>query len=101
MKSNKSIQKWLSVLLLFTSLVSFSQKKIWDETKAEKKERMAWWTDARFGMFIHWGLYAQPARHEWVKSKERMSNEDYQKYFDVFNPDLFDPTDWAKQAKAG
>ena len=100
MKSNKSIQKWLSVLLLFTSLVSFSQKKIWDETKAEKKERMAWWTDARFGMFIHWGLYAQPARHEWVKSKERMSNEDYQKYFDVFNPDLFDPTDWAKQAKA-
>ncbi len=50
-------------------------------------------------MFIHWGLYALPARHEWVKNHERMTNEQYQKYFDVFNPDLFDPHEWAKMAK--
>ena len=90
------------VLLMFLisgNQLIFSQKKIWDETKEEKKERMQWWTDARFGMFIHWGLYAQPARHEWVKSAEKMTNEDYQKYFDVFNPDLYNPHDWAKQAK--
>ena len=90
------------VLLMFLisgNQLLFSQKKIWDETKEEKKERMQWWTDARFGMFIHWGLYAQPARHEWVKSAEKMTNEDYQKYFDVFNPDLYNPHDWAKQAK--
>jgi len=37
------------------------------ETEKQKKERMEWWTKARFGMFIHWGLYAIPARHEWVK----------------------------------
>jgi alpha-L-fucosidase len=37
------------------------------ETTAQKEARLAWWTDARFGMFIHWGLYAQAARHEWVK----------------------------------
>ena len=37
------------------------------ETAAQKEARLAWWTDARFGMFIHWGLYALPARHEWVK----------------------------------
>ncbi len=88
------------ILLAFISQHSFAQKKIWDETETQKKERMAWWTEARFGMFIHWGLYAQAARHEWVKKNERMTNEQYQKYFDIFNPDLFDPTDWAKKAKA-
>ncbi len=77
-----------------------AQEKIWDETEAQKQERMQWWTDARFGMFIHWGLYAQAARHEWVKKRERISDEDYQKYFEIFNPDLFDPAEWAKKAKA-
>jgi alpha-L-fucosidase len=51
-------------------------------------------------MFIHCGLYALPARHEWVKNAERMTNEQYQKYFDIFNPDLFDPHEWARMAKA-
>jgi alpha-L-fucosidase len=93
-------------LLLVVSLVcifnqiAFSQKKIWDETEAQKTERLAWWTDARFGMFIHWGLYAQAARHEWVKKNERITDEDYLKYFEMFDPDLFDPVDWAKKAKA-
>jgi alpha-L-fucosidase len=93
-------------LLLITLLVGFmfqltySQNKIWDETEAQKTKRLEWWTDARFGMFIHWGLYAQAARHEWVKNHERITNEDYQKYFEIFNPDLFNPTDWAKKAKA-
>ena len=75
-------------------------QKIWDETDAQKTQRMQWWTDARFGMFIHWGLYAMPARHEWVKNQERITNEDYQKYFDLFNPDLYNPKEWAKAAKA-
>ena len=69
------------------------------ETPEQKSERMKWWTDARFGMFIHWGLYAQPARHEWVKRYERITNDQYQKYFDLFNPDMFDPHEWAKMAK--
>lgn len=60
---------------------------------------MQWWTDDRFGMFIHWGLYALPARHEWVKNREKMTTETYQKYFDLFNPDLYDPAKWAKMAK--
>jgi alpha-L-fucosidase len=69
------------------------------ETEAQKTQRMKWWTDARFGMFIHWGLYALPARHEWVKNRERMTNEQYQKYFDIFNPDLYNPKEWARMAK--
>ena len=70
------------------------------ETDAEKTARLKWWTDARFGLFIHFGLYALPARHEWVKNHERLTNEQYQKYFDHFNPDLFNPREWARMAKA-
>ncbi|KJF41614.1 alpha-L-fucosidase [Draconibacterium sediminis] len=90
----------LIMLIAVLNQLAFSQKKIWNETPEQKVERMKWWTDARFGMFIHWGLYAQAARHEWVKKRERISDEDYQKYFEIFNPDLFDPSEWAKKAKA-
>ncbi|MDO9040117.1 MAG: alpha-L-fucosidase [Bacteroidota bacterium] len=77
-----------------------AQQKLFKETEDQKKERMAWWTNDRFGMFIHWGLYALPARHEWVKNQERITDENYQKYFDNFNPDLYNPREWAKMAKA-
>lgn len=86
-----------AILLLFFSQNSFSQLP--KETEAQKTQRMKWWTEARFGMFIHWGLYALPARHEWVKNRERMTNEQYQKYFELFNPDLFNPREWAEMAK--
>ncbi|MGW5698696.1 alpha-L-fucosidase, partial [Streptomyces asiaticus] len=59
----------------------------------------AWFTEDRFGMFIHWGLYALPARHEWVKNRERITDEDYDRYFRHFEPDLFDPREWARSAK--
>ncbi|QQA44248.1 alpha-L-fucosidase [Pelagovum pacificum] len=62
--------------------------------------RTAWFTDARFGLFIHWGLYAIPARHEWVQTREQTPPEDYAAYLDQFDPDLFDPADWARKAKA-
>ena len=88
----------LTLLLLIASQYSFAQLP--RETEAQKIQRMKWWTEARFGMFIHWGLYALPARHEWVKNYERMTNDQYQKYFEMFNPDLYDPHEWAKQAKA-
>jgi alpha-L-fucosidase len=88
----------LAFLLLFVSQTS--QAQLPKETEAQKIQRMKWWTDARFGMFIHWGLYALPARHEWVKNMERLTNEQYQKYFDNFNPDMYDPHEWAKMAKA-
>lgn len=60
----------------------------------------AWFTQARFGMFIHWGLYALPARHEWVQSRECIPGETYRKYFEHFDPDLYDPREWAKSARA-
>ncbi len=58
-----------------------------------------WFVHDRFGLFIHWGLYALPARHEWVKMRERITDEDYQKYFEHFDPDLYEPKEWARAAK--
>ncbi|MCQ2377778.1 MAG: alpha-L-fucosidase [Victivallaceae bacterium] len=61
---------------------------------------LSWYQDARFGMFIHWGLYSMPARHEWIRNFEEIPNEDYEKYFELFDPDMFDPKEWARLAKA-
>lgn len=65
----------------------------------ERTERTEWFLKDRFGMFIHWGLYAIPARGEWIRSTEKISVEDYQKYFDEFNPVNYDPKTWARLAK--
>ncbi|MEW1839537.1 alpha-L-fucosidase [Nonomuraea angiospora] len=59
---------------------------------------MSWFTEARFGLFIHWGIYAAAARHEWVRSYERLGEEQYRRYFEHFDPDLYDPRVWAEEA---
>ena len=53
----------------------------------------------RFGMFIHWGLYAIPARGEWVRSLEKISTAEYAPYFEEFDPVKYDPKTWARLAK--
>jgi alpha-L-fucosidase len=58
----------------------------------------SWFVRDRFGLFIHWGLYALPARHEWVKHREEIPDEIYQRYFKHFDPDLYDPQLWAEAA---
>jgi alpha-L-fucosidase len=58
----------------------------------------SWFVQDRFGLFIHWGLYALPARHEWVKQYEQIPDERYQRYFEHFDPDLYDPAVWAQAA---
>lgn len=58
-----------------------------------------WLVADRFGMFIHFGLYSLPARHEWIKTMERIPEEKYDKYFEHFNPDLLDCKEWARKAK--
>src|SRR5690606_19921704 len=70
------------------------------ESQEHKDQRLAWWRHDRFGMFIHWGLYAVPARHEWVQQIEQRSTEEYKdKYFNIFDPDLYNPKEWAAYAK--
>ena len=64
------------------------------------RKRVDWFCKARFGMFIHWGLYSIPGRGEWVRSDEEMPEEAYLPYFENFDPRDFNPTAWAKAAKA-
>jgi alpha-L-fucosidase len=93
-------RRLLILAIILSTVAQIAMAQLPKETEAAKTKRMMWWTDARFGMFIHWGLYALPARHEWVKNVERMTNEQYQKYFELFNPDLYNPKEWARMAKA-
>lgn len=65
----------------------------------EYERRMKWFLEARFGMFIHWGLYAIPARGEWVRSTEQMEEAGYMRYFYEFDPRLYDPSTWVRAAK--
>ena len=62
-------------------------------------ERMKWFNEARFGMFIHWGLYSILGRGEWVMYVERISKEKYAKLAGEFNPTRFNADSWAKLAK--
>lgn len=62
-------------------------------------ERVEWFKNDKFGMFIHWGLYAIPARNEWARSIEQISIEDYQQFYDEFDPVDYNPREWAKLAK--
>lgn len=63
------------------------------------EKRMQWFVQARFGMFIHWGLYAVPARGEWVRSNERMPEEKYMPFFREFDPSAAEPKAWVQAAK--
>jgi alpha-L-fucosidase len=97
--SSNNLSRIVLLYILTVFLAGVAHSQLPKETPEQKEARMQWWTDARFGMFIHWGLYSLPARHEWVKKVERLTNEEYQKYFEIFNPDLYDPRQWAKMAK--
>ncbi|WP_413451927.1 alpha-L-fucosidase [Georgenia phoenicis] len=59
----------------------------------------AWFTHDRFGMFVHFGLYSMLARHEWVMTRERTPVAEYERYAELFDPDLFDARALARAAK--
>lgn len=70
---------------------------VFDQEAYER--RTAWFTRARFGLFLHWGLYAIPARGEWVRSVERIPNEDYDPLMAQFDPKHCDMRRWMAAAK--
>ncbi len=80
------------------------------ETKAQKDARMAWWRQAKFGMFIHWGIYSVPAGTydgkridgigEWIMNNGKIPVATYAEYAKSFNPTRFDADAWASVAKA-
>jgi alpha-L-fucosidase len=70
------------------------------QVAATRPERIRWWQEARFGMFVHWGLYAQLGRHEWVMNRERIPVEEYEKLADTWKPKERPAREWARLAKA-
>jgi len=77
------------------------------ENQAEKAERMAWWREAKFGLFIHWGVYAVPAgkygdntgHGEWIMYHARIPSAEYKQYARQFNPVRYDPAAWVRVAR--
>jgi alpha-L-fucosidase len=67
---------------------------------ADREARMKWWHEARFGMFIHWGLYSVLGRHEWVMENEGIPVAEYEQIAKRFKPKPNAARDWAKLAKA-
>src|SRR5690554_2408105 len=72
----------------------------WKETSAQSKdETLEWFQNAKFGLFIHWGAYAEIGRNEWARANYKMSIDEYQKYIDRFNPVKYNPDEWVKLAQ--
>jgi alpha-L-fucosidase len=69
------------------------------EVVADRERRMKWWHDARFGMFIHWGLYSTIGRHEWVMENEGWPVADYEQHAKIFKPVPNAARAWARLAK--
>ncbi|MFB0566839.1 MAG: alpha-L-fucosidase, partial [Candidatus Aminicenantaceae bacterium] len=82
-------------------------KKFIKETEEQRNERMAWWREASFGLFIHWGLYAIPAGEwkgetdhaEWILTTAQIPVDEYEKFAPQFNPVKFDAAEWVRIAK--
>lgn len=64
-----------------------------------KDDRIQWWREARFGLFVHWGLYAIPGRGEWVQWNEQIPVDEYAKLAERFQPKDFSPAAWTELAR--
>lgn len=98
----------LLIIGLVMSFSVFAQKDYLKESEASKTQRMQWWQDATFGMFIHWGLYAVPAGEyngksggaEWIMETHNIPTAEYEKYAAQFDPQKFDAKKWVEIAKS-
>ena len=96
----------LALLLAATTLPAQAPAR---ETAEQRDARMAWWREARFGMFIHWGAYAVPAGvykgertpgiGEWIMSRSRVPVPEYEAWARAFDPVKFDADAWVRVAK--
>jgi alpha-L-fucosidase len=109
MKPNNLV-KLLTLGLMMLAPVSYAQSNLTDkiETKVQRDERMMWWREARFGMFIHWGVYSVPAGYyhdkpvsgigEWIMNRGKIPMAEYQQFAKQFDPTNFDADAWVKTA---
>ncbi|MBK7028224.1 MAG: alpha-L-fucosidase [Bacteroidales bacterium] len=99
---NKRIIQLLLTISLVLPLLNINA-----QTTSDKDLRMKWWREARFGMFIHWGLYSIPAGEwkeskdhaEWIRTTAEIPLEEYDQFLSQFNPVKFNAEEWVKIAK--
>lgn len=104
MKQPLRLLKWLITAVILIAGSSFMH--LYAQT-AKKDTRMDWWRDARFGLFIHWGLYAVPAGEwngrtdygEWIRDQARIPLDTYDTFRNRFSPVLFNAEEWVHMAK--
>ncbi|MHB8054424.1 MAG: alpha-L-fucosidase [Candidatus Aminicenantales bacterium] len=97
----------ISIILILAFAAIFLGSAMAAETPAEKDARMQWWRDARFGLVIHFGLYAIPAGEwrgktdygEWIRDSARIPVETYEEFVGKFNPSRFNADAWVRAAK--
>lgn len=95
------------LILLLISIITLHAQDFTKGTKQQRDARMKWWREARFGLFIHWGLYAIPAGEwkgatnhgEWIRTTGQIPLEEYDKFVDQFNPVKFNAEEWVRMAK--
>ena len=90
-------EKFLIVFLFFISSFSYNQENY--VPSKENLEAREWFKDARFGLFIHWGVYSVLGDGEWVMNNQNISIEEYEKLPSFFNPVYFDAEEWVLMAK--
>ena len=91
---------FLTATLLAQPSAAESSNSEANEQSEQRDARMAWWRDARFGMFVHWGIYAVPAHGEWYMNNGQVPRDTYAEYAGQFDPTNFNAGQWAKIAKA-
>ena len=106
----KKILVAIAVFSLLFACTPKTSQPVKSEEEIKHDVKMKWWRDARFGMFIHWGLYAQPAGEwdgkeipgisEWIMLRAKIPVKDYEKIAESFNPVKFDAEAWVKLAKS-
>ena len=99
-----------AALLRCTALAAESPDPYAHETAAQRDARMHWWREARFGMFIHWGVYSVPAGFyqgnpvpgigEWIMCTGKIPMSEYQKFAQNYNPTNYNAEEWVRLAKA-
>ena len=110
MKNPRWLRLACAAMLMVAAMPSglaVAQKQAPAESAEQKEQRMQWWTDARFGMFIHWGLYAVPAGEwkqgkdygEWIMENAYIPRNEYEQFAKQFNPVQYDPDAWVRVAK--